>query len=122
MASAPGADENNLIEVHDLIGICDNRDIRDIIGREGVAIRMSNAEIESASSSSASSVNDDCIWVIVIVNFWRVVSVVTDIIFGEQEITVKRKNITVWDDCTLPDEVIEGVDCDETSSSSSGSV
>jgi hypothetical protein len=98
----------------------DNRDIRDIIGREGIAIRMQNSEIESGSVSL--SVNDDCIWVIVIVNFWRVVSVVTDIIFGEQEITVKRKNITVWDDCTLPDEVIEGVDCDETSSSSSGSV
>jgi hypothetical protein len=117
MESAPGADENNLIEVHDLIGIMDNRDIRDIIGREGIAIRMQNSEIESGSVSL--SVNDDCIWVIVIVNFWRIVKVVSDFIYDGKDITVKYKNITVWDDCQLPDEVIEGIDCEESSASGS---
>jgi hypothetical protein len=124
MDSVPGEDKNGFIEVHDLLGILDNRDIRDIIGREGLAVRMDGGTRDAMQSGSVSESDDGCIWVVVIVNFWRVVSVVTDIIFGEESITIKRKNLTVWDDCALPDEVIEGTDCPlpgSGSSSESGS-
>lgn len=120
MGQVPGENSDGLIELVDDLGILDGRDYRDIVGRTGFAVRM-NAEGEVSSSiSGSSSIDSECYWMIVIVNFWRVVQVVTDVIFGEQSITIKRKNLTVWDDCGLPDEVIEGTDCPTGGSSSSG--
>jgi hypothetical protein len=121
MDSVPGEDKNGFIEVHDLLGILDNRDIRDIIGREGLAVRMDGGTRDAMQSGSVSESDDGCIWVVVIVNFWRVVSVVTDFIFDGKDFTIKRKNITVWDDCALPDEILEGIVCEESSSSESAS-
>jgi hypothetical protein len=117
MDTVPGEDADGLIELIDDLGILDGRDYRDIAGRIGFAVRMK----EEASGSISGSSQDQCYWMIVIVNFWRVVQVVTDVIFGEQSITIKRKNLTVWDDCSLPDEVIEGTDCPEPGSGSSSS-
>lgn len=118
MGAVPGEDADGLIELMDDLGILDNRDMRDIVGRVGFAVRMK----EEPSGSVSGSVEGECYWMIVIVNFWRVVQVVTDIVFGAESITIKRKNLTVWDECSLPDETIEGTDCPEDGSgSSSGS-
>lgn len=119
MDSIPGIDSNGLVELIDPIGLCQDRDYRDLPGRRGAAIRMKPESIGMEPSLSSSL--DECVWVIIKVNFWRVVQVVTDIVFGEDTITIKRKNVTVWDDCALPDEVIEGTDCPTGGSSSSGS-
>jgi hypothetical protein len=117
MEGIPGENSDGLIQLEDDLGILDNRDYRDILGRIGYAVRMEREESGSVESSN----QGDCYWMIVIVNFWRVVQVVSDIVFGEDTITIKRKNLTVWDDCALPDEVIEGTDCPTGGSSSSGS-
>lgn len=127
MTVVPGENSDGLIELRDDIGILDGRDYRDLAGRTGFAVRMQGEPVDpsSVSSGSSSVAEPECYWMIVIVNFWRVVSVVTDIVFGDESITVKRRNLTVWDDCGLPDEVIEGTDCPKPgsgSSSSSGSV
>jgi hypothetical protein len=119
MDSVPGIDSSGLVELIDPIGLCQDRDYRDLPGRRGAAIRMKPESIGMDGSLSASE--DECQWVIVKVNFWRVVQVVGDIVFGEDTITIKRKNLTVWDDCRLPDEVIQGTDCPTDGSSSSGS-
>jgi hypothetical protein len=120
MDTVPGEDADGLIELQDDLGILDNRDMRDIVGRIGFAVRMK----EEPSGSVSASVESECYWMIVIVNFWRVVQVVTDVVFGAESITIKRKSITVWDDCSLPDEIIEGTDCPlpGSGSSSSGSL
>ena len=119
MDQVPGENAEGLIELDDPIGILDRRDYRDMAGRLGLAVRMKSQDEPSVSLSAGSASQDDCVWVIVIVNFWRVVKVVTDFIFDGKDITVKYKNITVWDDCQLPDEIIEGIDCEESSSSGS---
>jgi hypothetical protein len=116
MTTVPGENEAGLIELEDDLGILDYRDYRDIAGRLGYAVRMQREEPQSVSSGS----DGECYWMIVIVNFWRTVKVVSDFIFDGQDITIRYKNLTVWDDCQLPDEVLEGFDCE--ASSSSGSV
>lgn len=120
MSSVPGERADGLIELSDEIGIMDGRDEQDIVGRIGFAVRMQR-EPESSLISGSVSIEPDCYWMIVIVNFWRTVRVVSDFIFDGKDITVRYKNITVWDDCQLPDEVIEGIDCEESSGSVSGS-
>jgi hypothetical protein len=118
MGAVPGENADGLIGLIDDLGILDNRDMRDITGRIGFAVRMK----EDPSGSASASVESECYWMIVIVNFWRVVQVVTDFIFDGKDFTIKKKNITVWDDCDLPDEVLFGDDCLDNSSSTSGSV
>jgi len=124
-ASMPAdADENGIVDLVDKIGLLDGKTVGDLVGRRGFATRMVDLEPdeESAASGSSSS-GDECYWSIVFVNAFVVVSVISDIIFGEESITIKRKNIKVWDECNLPDEVIEGTDCPlPSASSSSGSV
>lgn len=118
MGAVPGEDENGLIELQDDLGLLDNRDYRDIAGRIGFAVRMQQEASSSVSSSSSAS---ECYWMIVYVNFWRVVRQLKDVIFTEDSIIKKYHNITVWDNCDLPDEVIEGTDCPEPGSGSSSS-
>ena len=124
MSSVPGETSDGFIELRDDIGIMDGRDYRDIIGRTGFAVRMQGQFEDSVSQPGSESIDLPCYWMIVIVSFWRIRSVVTDIIFGEESITIKRENLTVWDHCGLPDEIIEGTDCPlpgSGSSSESGS-
>jgi len=120
MGAVPGEDIDGLIELEDDLGILSNRDSRDITGRMGFAVRMKN-EDASASIASSSGAVDDCYWMIVIVNFWRVVRTVKEIIVTEDSFVVKYHNLTVWDNCDLDDDVIVGTDCPLPSTSSSGS-
>jgi hypothetical protein len=122
-ASMPAdADENGVVDLVDKIGLLDGKTIDELVGRRGFATRMLDLEPEEESAASGSSSGGDkCYWSIVFVNAFVVVSVISDIIFGEESITIKRKNIKVWDECTLPDEIIEGTDC-PTGAGSSGSV
>jgi hypothetical protein len=127
-ASMPSdADENGVVDLVDKIGLLDGKTIDELVGRRGFATRMVDLEPEEdeqhpESGSASSSGKNECYWSIVSINGFVVVSVVSDIVFGEESITVKRKNIKVWDECKLPDEVIDGTDCPlPGSSSSSGS-
>jgi hypothetical protein len=126
-ASMPAdADENGVVDLVDKIGLLDGKTIDELVGRRGFATRMVDLEPEEdeeppESGSASSSGKNECYWSIVFVNAFVVVSVISDIIFGEESITIKRKNIKVWDECTLPDEIIEGTDC-PTGAGSSGSV
>lgn len=85
------------ITVYDDLGLLTNRDSRDLPGRTGIAVLMAGSLA--------------CQWVIVYIDFHRIIQVVTDIIFTETGLTIERKNVSVWDDCDLPDEIIEGADC-----------
>jgi hypothetical protein len=100
-----GADEDGIVDLTDPLGITQNRDYRDLVNRTGIAVLM--------ASDEEYNYEPICQWVIVYIDFHRQVDVVSDIIFGEQSITIERKRITVWDDCKLPDEVIEGEICEE---------
>jgi hypothetical protein len=120
------ADENGVVDLVDKIGLLDGKTIDELVGRRGFATRMVDLEPEEEehpeSGSASSSGKNECYWSIVSINGFVVVSVISDIVFGEESITVKRKNIKVWDECKLPDEVIDGTDCPlPGSSSSSGS-
>jgi len=96
--SSPATGEvDGHITVIDDLGLLTNRDGRDLPGRKGLAVLMAGSPT--------------CQWVIVYIDFHRIIQVVTDVIFTETGLTIERKNVSVWDDCDLPDEVIEGADC-----------
>jgi len=96
--SSPATGEvDGHITVIDDLGLLTNRDGRDLPGRKGLAVLMAGSPT--------------CQWVIVYIDFHRIIQVVTDVIFTETGLTIERKNVSVWDDCDLPDEIIEGADC-----------
>lgn len=118
MATVPGERPDGTIELIDWVGIMNDRDYRDIVGRTGWAVRMGGPDESGSDSGSGSGREPTCVWMIAWVDFWRVVKVVSDVIVGEKSITIKYRNLTVWDDCGLPDDVHEGIDCEESSSAS----
>lgn len=85
------------INVYDDLSLLTDRDYRDLYGRKGIAVLMSGSEA--------------CQWVIVYIDFHRTISVIHDIVFGTDSITISRKLVKVWDDCDMPDEEILGADC-----------
>jgi len=100
-----GEDADGVVALVDELGLTLNRDYRDLVNRTGVAVLLTSDEEYNYEPT--------CQWVIVYIDFHREIQVVSDIIFGAMGITVERKRVKVWDDCSLPDEVIEGEDCDE---------
>ncbi|MEM1224616.1 MAG: hypothetical protein AAGJ40_02905 [Planctomycetota bacterium] len=93
------------VQVTDELGcFLADREAAEIDGKQGYAVCMSSAGEYGGASGK---------WEIVFMEWWRTVQVVTDFIVGENRITVERKNIRVWDDCDLPDEIIDGVDCQD---------
>jgi len=97
-----GEDYEGFVDLQDELGLLRDRDFREIDGKAGIAILMKpEGDYES------------CYWCIVYIDFHRKVQVITDLIFREDEIVIERKELSVWDDCELPEEIIEGTDCDE---------
>jgi hypothetical protein len=130
VATVPG-EEGGFVTVYDSAagGFLKERQAEELAGKRGFAIYLSNPDYEppEASSSSSSSISSSidteprCQWIIIWIDWFRTVTGVKDIIFGESTITVERHNFKVWDECDLADEIIEGTDCDEGSSSSGSS-
>ena len=114
------AEKGGEVTVIDSVGgFLKERQADELVGKQGYAVYLTNPDYVTSSSvtSSTDPDNDRCQWIIIWIDWFRWVSVVEDIIFGDSEITVKRRNVKVWDDCKLEDEVIEGTDCVEPSSS-----
>ena len=105
--SVPGMDEEGYVQVLDPGEFLKDRDSRDSAGRTGFAMLLGPGAEEEEYGYDESG----CQWVITWVNFFREVIMIKDIIFEENQIRIKRKKITVWDDCDLDDEIIEGTDC-----------
>jgi hypothetical protein len=122
-SSVPG-EEGGFVTVYDSAagGFLKERQAAELEGKTGFAAYLSNPAYEEpeGSSSVSSSASDipRCQWVIIWIDWFRWTTGVEDIIFGDNQITVERHNFKVWDECKLEDEVIEGTDCEEDSSSS----
>lgn len=99
LSVVPG-EVNGQVSVYDRLGFFSNRSGSELQGKTGFAARMKPDDGQ-----------DECKWVIIWMDLFRTVQVVTDIIFGEAGITIERKNVVVWDDCDLPDENVEGTEC-----------
>jgi hypothetical protein len=121
VSRVPG-EVDGVVTVHDTEAgkFLEDREAGALAGKRGFAVRMTGEDLGSTSGSSGSSGDDDgCRWVIIWINWFRWLRVQTDTIYGEDEITNKYSNIKVWDECKLPDEVIQGADCYEQGSGSS---
>ena len=117
-----GEDDAGNVEVHDrLESFLFERSLEAVVGKKGLAVLMSgNADDpSSASSGGSSSAELPCEWVIIWIDWFRWVRVQTNTVVGADRITFSYKNVKVWDDCKLADEVVIGTDCDEASSTSS---
>ena len=122
VATVYGEDDAGNVEVHDrLESFLYERSLASVIGKKGLAVLMSGpAEDESSGSSSISSSADfPCEWVIIWIDWFRWIRVQTNTVVGADRITFSYKNVKVWDDCKLADEVVIGADCDPASSTSS---
>jgi hypothetical protein len=121
VSRVPG-EVDGAVTVHDTESgkFLEDREAGALAGKRGFAVRMTGEDLGSTSGSSGSSGDDEgCRWVIIWINWFRWLRVQTDTIYGEDEITNKYSNIKVWDECKLPDEVIQGADCYEQGSGSS---
>lgn len=101
----PYEDYEGIVPLADDLGILKNRDVKELAGKVGLAVLLKDEESDYG----------ECYWCIVYIDFHRDVQVVTDVIFRANEIVIERKLLSVWDDCNLPEEIIEGADCDEES-------
>ena len=54
----------------------------------------------------------ECQWVITWINWFEETQALEDWILAAPDIIIERMNIKVWSKCDLPDEVIEGTDCE----------
>jgi hypothetical protein len=97
-----GEDYEGFVDLRDELGFLDGRDFRALVGKLGFATLL-----------KPDNDYEDCYWCIVSIDFHREIQVVTDIVFGENTITIERANVKVWDDCKLDDEIIEGADCSD---------
>jgi len=116
-----GEDDAGNVEVHDRLEsfLCE-RSLADVVGKKGIAVLMSaNADEPASASSGSSSAEIPCEWVIIWIDWFRWIRVQTNTIVGSDRITFSYRNVKVWDDCKLADEVVIGTDCDEASSTSS---
>jgi hypothetical protein len=104
-ASRPvfGEDYEGIVELADDLGLLANRDRKQLSGKIGIAALIKDTEDEYG----------ECYWCIVYIDFHREIQIITDIVFQDNKIVIERKLVKVWDDCVLPDEEIEGIDCVE---------
>ena len=54
----------------------------------------------------------DCHWMIIWMDMFDEIQVVSDAIIGTRGIEIERKRVDVWRECDLPDEYIEGNTCE----------
>lgn len=72
--------------------------------RKGIAVWMKEAD----------EVYSDCYWLIIWMDMFDEIQVVSDIVIGTRGITIERKKVDIWRDCDLPDEWIEGNTCEDS--------
>lgn len=92
------------IVVHDsLESFFKDREESEILGRVGVAVYLQQDGPYG------------CEWVVIFVDWWREIQVLSDLIHSPDELRFKVKKLKVWDDCDLDDIVIPLIDCEDTS-------
>tara|TARA_Y100000361_G_scaffold36089_1_gene30554 strand:- start:14162 stop:15463 length:1302 start_codon:yes stop_codon:yes gene_type:complete len=103
VSKVEGEDENGNIIVRDTLGsFLYGRSPAEITCRRGVATRVhTEGEYE-------------CHWMIIWMDMFDEIQVVSDIIIGTRGIEIERKLIDVWRECDLDDEYIEGNTCEES--------
>lgn len=104
----------SVVTVYDREKFLFERELDDIIGKTGFAVLLGQPEdVASVGSSSETPAE----WVIVWIDWFRTVQVITNQVIGTDRITTSYANIKVWDDCELPDDVYMLEPCDTSSSS-----
>jgi hypothetical protein len=84
------------------------RSDEDLEGKTGYAVLMTTDSYGDEYSGA-----DEGTWEIIWMDWFRNRINVTDVIFGDKSITISREIQSVWNHCTLEDEIIEGTDCVE---------
>jgi len=106
---------NGTVVVHDRGGkFLFEREAVDLDGKIGFATLMGASEDSSASSSV-----EPCQWVITWIDWFRWVQMMKSWTIVNDTVVIEYKNVKVWDDCDLPDDIIQGTDCIPPTSSSS---
>ena len=102
-----GAEADGSYIVHDLFsmfqgGIGGAREESDLVGKEGLAIRMSDCEGY-----------DPCKWYVIFINWFRTIQVITNVRITDDNLIFERENVEVWDNCELDPITIPLTDCEE---------
>lgn len=74
----------------------------DIKGRKGSAVYVQNDG------------EYDCYWAILWMDMFDTITMVHDIVFGTNGVTIERKKVDIWWHCDLVDEYIEGNTCEDS--------
>jgi hypothetical protein len=102
-----GAEEDGSYIVHDMFsmfqgGIDGARENADVVGKSGLAIRMSDCDGY-----------DDCKWYVIFINWFRTIQVITNVKITDDDLIFERENVEVWDNCELDPIKIPLTDCEE---------
>lgn len=105
VSRVPGEDEDGNVTVVDSTGrFLGGREQDSWLGKEGFAVRVYDVE--------ESDEYDDCYWMIIWIDWFESIELVSDVVIGGNGITISRKEVEVWRHCSLEDEEIEGEDCE----------
>jgi len=105
--SVPGQDANGYIDLVDDLGWTNNRTRDELLGRKGYAVRLS----ADGYGSKYDRYGDECVWAIIIMNFFRERRVCVDVIKTATKIIFKFEKVMVFDHCTLQPYEIPLSDC-----------
>lgn len=99
------------IALTDEHGFFTRRKEHELIGKIGVAAKMSPTAAEIDEAAENDQPPPPCIYLVIWIDWFRVRETVTDVYWQDPDIIVEKERHWVWDHCLLPDENIRFVDC-----------
>jgi len=104
-SSVPGQADDGTVELRDsTCSFLYGRTEADLANRKGIAVWMKEHDDPYA----------ECYWLIIWMDMFDEIQVVSDVVIGTRGITIERKQVDIWRECDLPDEWIEGNTCEES--------
>lgn len=103
----PLESEEGMVTVKDTLGsFLYGRRLSEAAGRFGHAVLVYDVDDEEST----------CYWMITWLDWFEPLQVVSDVVIGQNGITIDRYEIDVWRKCKLPTEFVEGADCEDEES------
>jgi len=115
--SADSDDCRGYIQIQDPMGaFLNNRFAKDLRGRRGVAMYVWNYQPNGPCGDDPnyydSHSNPNCYWMIIWMDMFEEIDLVSDVIIGTKSITIEKKKVDVWNYCDLDPHRIEGATCE----------
>ena len=115
--SSESEDCRGYIEIRDpMNAFLNNRFASDLRGRRGVAMYVwdyqPNGPCGDQPNYYDSNPTPNCYWMIIWMDMFEEIDLVSDVIIGTKSITIEKKKVDVWNYCDLDPNRVEGATCE----------